>query len=141
MVSSDNRPRQVIVDTNVLLRYLTGEPEQLARSAQELMAMVASESVLLVVPHLVLAEVVWTLHRGFRLPRAQVADALLKLIEQPGVEVENEEQVVDAMRLFRSGTLSYVDCHLLTVSVTQGLPVATQDRKLQKALADRALSW
>ena len=51
----------VWVDANVLLRLLTNQPPALARKAQSLMRRAAEGELLLVIPVVVLAEVVWVL--------------------------------------------------------------------------------
>ena len=49
------------IDANVVLRFITGDPPEMAARALELMARAENGEVCLRLPHLVVAETVWVL--------------------------------------------------------------------------------
>ena len=64
------------VDTNILVRNLTGDPPEMAARAT---AYLAAESELLVADHVV-AETVYVLESYYEAPRTQVAEAIRSLL-------------------------------------------------------------
>ena len=64
------------VDANVLLRFLTGEPPQLAERALRLIQRAEQGEITLRLSPIVVAEVVWVLSSFYRYSRAQIAEVL-----------------------------------------------------------------
>lgn len=73
-------PREAVVDTNVLLRFLTDEPKDLAERAASILERAEARDVKLVVPSLVLAEVVYVLELVYEWARAEISEKLRELI-------------------------------------------------------------
>ncbi len=65
-------PVTAFIDTNVLIRHLTGDPPELAARATRYLA--GADELLL--PDLILAEVAYVLESFYETPRAQVATTL-----------------------------------------------------------------
>src|SRR3546814_3193943 len=75
---------RVAADTNVVVRYLTGDDEQQAGYAKA--ALEAADSVYLDI--LVLCETVWVLRRAYRLSPAEISAALVSLLDSEKVEAD-----------------------------------------------------
>jgi predicted nucleic-acid-binding protein len=89
----------VAVDTNVLVRLLTGdEPAQSARAR----AIFERETVLLA--KTVILESEWVLRRLYRFGSARIADAFVALIALPDLVCEDAGAVADAIQWMRGGT-------------------------------------
>ena len=86
------------VDTNVLVRLLTGDDPRQAAAAR---ALFASTSVW--IAKTVLLETCWVLQSLYGFPDQAVADALSKLLGLENVQVEDEASVADALRLASEG--------------------------------------
>src|SRR2546428_14061932 len=71
------------VDTNVLVRYLVRDVEDLAQAAARI---IERDEPLLITP-VVLAETAHVLLNNYHLPRATVVDALLDVSEDPKISV------------------------------------------------------
>ncbi len=72
---------KIIADTNVLLRAaLQDDPTQGAKAKRLL-----EEAELVVVSRHALCEFVWVLHRTYKLPQAQIATAMSKLLNSENV--------------------------------------------------------
>jgi predicted nucleic acid-binding protein len=83
------------LDTNVLIRHLTGDPPAQARRASALLA-TADE---LLVPDLIVAEVAYVLESFYDVERERVAELVRAVIGFPVVVV------IDAPLLLRTGDL------------------------------------
>jgi predicted nucleic acid-binding protein len=76
------------VDANVLLRFLTGEPPELAERALRLIQRAEQEEVNLKLSPIVVAEIVWVLSSFYRYSRTQIAEVLLPLIASDGISCD-----------------------------------------------------
>ena len=74
---------KITADTNLLARAIMGDDEQQSAIARRELAQ--AELVALALP--ALCELVWILLRGYKIPAAQVATAIRKLIDSENVEV------------------------------------------------------
>lgn len=73
------------LDTSFVVRYLTDDPPAMAARAA---AIIDSERQL-VLSELVLLETAYVLTSVYRVPRAQVADALLDLVQRSNLQLAN----------------------------------------------------
>ncbi len=65
-----------LVDTNVLIRHLTGDPPDLASRATAFLA----ENKAIILPDLIIAEVVYVLESFYEVPRHQVSELVRSII-------------------------------------------------------------
>ena len=84
------------VDTNILVRHLTGDPPDAAKRATRFLA--ESETLLLL--DLIVAEVAYVLNSYYRFPRRQVAMALQAVLAFPAVRVTDADLLHRAIELF-----------------------------------------
>jgi predicted nucleic-acid-binding protein len=77
-----------ILDANVVVRFFTQDPPAMGRAATELLEAAATGAAELWWVPAIVAEVVFVLSKVYGRPRLAVADALLELIENPGISVE-----------------------------------------------------
>lgn len=118
----------VAVDTNVLVRLLTGdEPAQTARAR----AIFEREAVLLA--KTVILESEWVLRRLYRFGPDRIADAFVALIALPDLVCEDTGAVADAIQWMRDG-MDFADALHLASARPAGR-FATFDDKLAKRAA------
>lgn len=100
------------LDANVLLRFLTGEPEAMAEKAAQLMQKAERGEVVLILTPLVIAEVVWTLKSFYRRSYEDIVRVLVPLLSADGVETQESEILVPALELVRSKNVDFSDAVL-----------------------------
>jgi predicted nucleic acid-binding protein len=103
------------IDTDVLIRFLTGDDlEKQARSAQ-LFAAIEDGSLTVRAPVTVIADAAHVLasRRLYGLPRAQVAAMLSLLVRHPGFRVDQRSVVLAALSIFAEARLDFGDCMLV----------------------------
>lgn len=101
--------KRLRIDANVLLRFLTGEPEGMADNAARLMRRAEEGEVLLILSPLVVAEIVWVLKSFYRRSAAEIAQVLVPLLSADGLEVKDREIMVGALELARDKNVDFVD--------------------------------
>ena len=124
--------KPLLLDANILLRFITGEPAAQAREVADLVKAAEAGKVRLAVLPMVLAEAVFVLTGFYEQPRSKVADVLSHLISCPGFHFEERERMLHALRLFGGGKLDFVDCYLAAASIHEGRSLVSFDKDLAK---------
>ncbi len=126
--------KRLRVDANVMLRFLTGEPEPLALRSAKLMRSAEDGEVLLVLSPLVVAEIVWVLKSFYQRSLGDIAEVLIPLLSADGVEVQEKEILIGAIELARDKNVDFVDAVLALEAARDGETVCTFDAKDFKRL-------
>lgn len=114
------------VDTNVLVRLLTGDDKK-----QTLRVATLFKKENIFIPKTVLLETEWVLRRLYRLDSAVIVDAFRKLTSLSNVEVEHAQLIQQALQWCESG-MDFADA-LHLASSTNSQKFATFDEKLKKS--------
>lgn len=115
-------------DTSVLLRFLTKEPPALAARARSLMARAASGEVRLRLSAVVVSEFVWVLSSYYELGVASVTETVSELVAADGVDADEKDVLLDALRVMRDANVSFVDAYLAERARAAAEPLATFDK-------------
>ena len=116
------------LDTNLLLRlFIDDDSQQYDRARRFFDAASARETC--VVNAVVLAEVAWTLVRGFRRKRREVAHLIAELLSADDVEIQHRSAAERALAAYRSGKADFPDYFLAEINIELGCAsTATFDR-------------
>src|SRR5437879_4173378 len=116
------------VDTNVLVRLLTGDDARQTAAADRFIERTAW------VPLLALVETTWVLRRIYKFGPRKVAAAVEMLLKHTHLVLQDADVVAMALELFRSRpALGFSDCMMLHVARKAGhLPLGTFDSALGK---------
>jgi len=120
------------VDANVLLRFLTGEPEPMAERAARLMRQAQRGEALLILTPLVVAEVVWTLKSFYRRSYEEIVRVLVPLLSADGVETQERELLIRALELTRNKNVDFSDAVLAVQADRHGETVCTFDEDFKR---------
>jgi predicted nucleic acid-binding protein len=124
------------VDTNVLVRHLTGDPPEQATRASRFLAH-ADE---LLLPDLVLAEVVYVLESFYEAPRAQVAELARAIIAFPAMVVLDPAVLLRAIEVYELHRLDFAESYLVAQAERSGVGiVAAFDRAIDRVTTVRRL--
>lgn len=121
-----------LLDTNTLVRFVTGEPEDQAHEVAELIAAAEAGKIHLCVLPMVLAEAVFVLNGFYKHPRDKVSSVLAHLISCPGFRSPEHARMVRALQFFGSTRLDFVDCYLAAASLLEKVTVVSFDKDFDK---------
>lgn len=124
--------RELILDANVLVRFLVQDVPQQAKAARKLVEQAESGALLLVVDPMIIAETVYVLTSFYKKPREAVADALTAFVQSAGVSVAEESRLVDALRRFQRSSVDFADAWLAATAAETHREVASFDRDLDR---------
>ena len=117
---------KVLVDTNVVLRYLLRDNEEHAQIAKKLI-----EGGAFLLPE-VLVEASHVLRSFYEVDRKNISTQLLIVLEW--VEMERKNIMIRATEIFADTKLDFVDCILAAYHELENAEVFTFDKKLKNRL-------
>ncbi|HEY4098346.1 MAG TPA: type II toxin-antitoxin system VapC family toxin [Baekduia sp.] len=118
------------VDTDVLIRHLTGDPPGQARRATAVLA----EAEQLLVTDVVFAECVFVLESFYEAPRPQVATTMRALLAMPTVTVADQPVLLRALEVYEQDRLHFAEAQLVAVAEASGVGrVLSFDKGLKRA--------
>ena len=124
--------RELILDANVLVRFLVQDVPEQAKAAAKLVALAESGDLVLVVDPMIIAETVYVLTSFYKRPREAVADALLSFVQAEGVAAVDPSRLVDALLRFKRTPVDFADAWLAAMSAGTNREVASFDRDLDR---------
>ena len=117
------------VDTNILVRHLTGDPPEQAERARRLLS--GGDQLLL--PDLVVAELVYVLESFYELPRTRVAELARAVVAFPAIEVADEPALLRALEVYEVHRLDLADAYLVAEAEISGVnAVASFDKAIER---------
>lgn len=120
------------LDANVLLRFLTGAPPELAERAARILEEAQQGNVSLRVHPVVVAETVWVLESFYGYSKAEISRVLIPLLEQPSLRVEGARSVIEALEAMAESNVDFADALLAVTARSRGEGVASLDRDFRK---------
>jgi predicted nucleic acid-binding protein len=117
------------IDTNVLVRHLTGDPPDLAERAT---AYLRTERELLLTD-LVAAETVYVLESFYETARDQVGDALRSLVAFDSIVCVDPALLLRAVEVYETDRIDFAEAYLVACAETTGVGmVASFDRSIDR---------
>lgn len=120
------------IDSNILLRFFTGEPAAMFAAASAFIESAERGEVAIELSPLVLAETAFTLESFYKTPRKEVAQTLLTFVNRLGVRLAEKSILLDALERVQKTGIHLVDAYLAASASESGLPVASFDRDFDK---------
>lgn len=124
--------KRILVDTNLIVRYLVQDDEKHAAAAGKLFDACDRGDIVVVILSPVLCECVFVLESFYRHPRAEIASALARFISSRGVEIESQALHLDALHRYRSTRAHFVDSLIAAAAASADIAVASFDRDFRK---------
>ncbi|HEY7070430.1 MAG TPA: type II toxin-antitoxin system VapC family toxin [Acidimicrobiales bacterium] len=117
------------VDTNILVRHLTGDPPAMAGRATRYLAAEAE----LLLTDLVVAETVYVLESFYETPRAQVAEAIRSLIGFDSIVTVDPALVLRAVEVYETARIDFAEAYLVACAESTGVgEIASFDRSIDR---------
>lgn len=117
------------VDTNVLIRHLTGDPRELAARATAFLA--ASDELLL--PDLIVAETVYVLESFYEVPVDEVARLVRSVIAFPAIRTIDASLLLRALEVYETHRLDFAEAYLVASAESAGIDqIASFDRTIDR---------
>lgn len=127
---SGRRLPEAFIDTNVLLRYLLDDVPEQADAVESLLEQAADGKLVLHTNAMVLAELIWTCESYYHLPKDQIREKVLMILNTTGLQVEDYDLATEAVFLYVDKNIDFIDAYNGAWMKRHGLSIAyTFDRK------------
>jgi predicted nucleic-acid-binding protein len=122
------------LDTNVLIRHLTGDPPAQARRATAFLSR-ADE---LLVPDLIVAEVVYVLESFYEIKRRRLAELVRAIVAFPAIIVADEPLLLRALEVYEVERIDFAEAYLIASAEASGVEtIASFDRAIDRVTTVR----
>lgn len=117
------------VDTNVLIRHLTGDPPEMAARATAFLR----QELELLLTDLVAAETVYVLESFYEAPRAEVAQAVRSLLSFDSIVCVDPALLLRAIEVYETDRVDFAVAYLIACAETTGVGrVVSFDRSIDR---------
>ncbi len=122
-------PLRAFLDTNVLIRHLTGDPPEMATRATEAL----SSSGQLFLTDLVLAECVYVLESFYQVEWTRVAELMRAAIALPSVAVLDAPLLLRALEVYEIDRIDFAEAYLVASAEATGVEaILSFDRSIDR---------
>lgn len=117
------------VDTNLLVRHLTGDPAEMAARASAYLQVETD----LLLTDLVVAETVYVLESFYEAPREQVAEAIRSILAFDSVVSVDPALLLRAVAIYETDRIDFAEAYLVACAETTGINrVASFDQSIDR---------
>ena len=117
------------VDTNILVRHLTGDPPEMAARATAYLASGAD----LLLADLVVAETIYVLESFSKVERTQIAEAMRSLVAFASITTVDPALLLRAIEVYEMDRLDFAEAYLVANAETTGVnQVASFDQSIDR---------
>ncbi len=119
----------VFIDTNVLVRHLTGDPTDVAARATAFL----SNADELLLADLIVAETIYVLESFNKTPRTQIADAMRSLVAMDSVVTIDPALLLRAVEVYEVDRIDFAEAYLVAHAESTGVrAIASFDKSLDR---------
>jgi predicted nucleic-acid-binding protein len=121
------------VDTNILIRFLTGDDEQQTKTVYNIFKLAELEKSELFVPLLVVLKLIWVLEAVYEIPRSEILSSISDLTLMPILKFEHQSVLQQFIHSSRGNGHDLSDLLIAHSAQGQGCEtVITFDKKASK---------
>ena len=101
------------VDTNVFVRYLTGDDEKKASAFERLLVQAESGKIRLVTSEIVIAELVWVLESFYKLKPSVIVELIRAILNTEGLRIKGSDLIEKTLDIYESQNIDFIDAHII----------------------------
>ena len=124
------RHEKAVIDTNLLVRYLTEDDPQKAKAVDNLLNKAENGEIGILVPSIVVAELVWVLESFYKMNPVEIAELVEAVLNTPGVEVTEKSLIASALQIYKTKNIDFIDTWISGFAKQKGVKtIYTFDKK------------
>ena len=103
--------KPIFIDTNIFLRYLTGDDPEKFERCQDLFKRALEKKIVLLTSDMVIAELVWTLDSFYNVPKEEIIEKVTIIVNTPNLKIPNKKLISEVLALFSQKNIDYIDAY------------------------------
>lgn len=120
------------LDTNVVVRFVTGRPAALAQRARRILARAEAGQLTLRLAPIVVAEAVWVLRSVYGHERAAIAAALSAILRADGIAADERDTLLEALDVMVQQNVAFPDAYIAVSARQAAAAVCTFDSDFKR---------
>jgi len=112
--------KRAFVDANVILRYFTKDPPDMAEASLKTFSAAQDGHLSLIVAPITVAEVVWVLESFYGYPKEQIAATIIQFLYSEGLDVMDLGIVIQALTVYKDKNIDFADALLAVYALNRG---------------------
>lgn len=130
--------KEVWLDSNTIIRYLTNNPTDQAALVQRLLKRAENNEVRISLDRLIVAEVIWALQSSiYKMSMSSISKGMIPFLSSTQINVEDRLLMIEAIELSRDKNVDFIDAYLAARVAGRDNEVATFDEADFKKLPAR----
>lgn len=109
------------LDTNIILRYLTWDEPKKAKKCEALFKKAIEGKEVLYTTTLVIAEVIWTLEKAYKLPKSEIVTHVQRILNTPNINLEEKDILLATIGLYELKKIDFIDAYNAISMETKGI--------------------
>jgi len=135
------RKKALILDTNVILRFLLGDAPELYEKAYRVFQRVEEGKLEVLLSDVVLSECVWVLEKFYGIPREQIAKKLLMFLQADAVLTETPKPALEeGLSIWETSPLDWTDALLVAKTTYKDTKLITFDGEIARKFPEQVFS-
>lgn len=103
--------RRKFIDTNIFLRYLTGDDPVKYDRCREIFKKTVEGKTDLATSGIVIAELIWTLSSYYKVSKADVIEKVSIIVSTTNLHIPDKDIIADALVLYSRKNIDYIDAY------------------------------
>jgi len=112
--------KRAFVDANLILRYFTKEPPDMAEASLKTFSAAHNGHICLILTPITVAEVVWVLESFYGYSKEQIAVTIIQFLYSDGLEVMDLDILTQALSLYHEKNIDFADALLAVSALSRG---------------------
>ncbi|AKM83357.1 hypothetical protein A2422_04075 [Candidatus Woesebacteria bacterium RIFOXYC1_FULL_31_51] len=125
---------EIIIDTNAILRFILKDVSTQHIEIYELIKKAKNKKLRIIIPEIVVFETYFTLKSYYEYEKETLLKVLESLLSANYLKIENKQIFMEAVKIYRTSNLEFVDCYLVSNAKALNLNMFTFDSNLKKYL-------
>jgi len=109
------------IDTNLLLRYFTRDDEEKAQKVLALLKRVEKAEEKVTISSLVIFETVFTLESFYKVPKKEIKELILPILNLRGLKLPDKETYHQALDIYANKNISFTDAFNTAFCLRKGI--------------------
>jgi len=115
------KSKEKFLDTNILIRYFTKDDEKKAYDVLELLKRIEKNEEKVITTPLIIFEVIFTLQSYYKLPREEIKELLLPILNLRGLRLTFKSIFEKALEMYPQVNISFADIFNYCFMLEEGI--------------------
>lgn len=115
--------KKVVIDTNLLVRYLTEDEPVKAKAVDNLLNKAIKGELKIIIPSIVIAELTWILESFYQMEEEKISELIEAIINTHGIEVTDKALINSALKIYRTKKIDLIDAWIIEFAREKGIKI------------------